>query len=77
MADIATLQSQLAEARAAYHDIMVNGATRAVRHNGKDVEFAPADAARLKSYIADLVGQLAALGVTETGGRTRARRIAF
>lgn len=77
MTDVATLKAWLAEARAALHDVCINGATRQLRHNMKEMQFSPPSAAELRAYIKDLEGQLVALGALDSGGRTRARRVAF
>jgi len=69
--DVATLQARLTEARDVLHDIMINGATRQLRHGMKEMLFSPMTAADLRAYISDLEGQL---GI---GGRARARRVAF
>lgn len=58
------LPTQLAEARAAYHELqMGRSAVTFVDSNGERVEFRPANAAKLAAYIRDLERQIA--------GRTR------
>lgn len=68
---MADLQSQLAEAEAALHDIRVNGATRRLRHGDKEEWFSPATVGDLQNYISTLKSQL---GI---GGRPASRRVIF
>lgn len=59
MADLATLQTRLAEAEDALHKLMTGGKTVAIRSsNGSMVTYGEADAAALRGYIADLRGQI-------------------
>lgn len=77
MTDVATLQARLAEAEAAYHKLMIGKLVVEIHHGaGETMRFAQAEKEKLLAYINDLKGQLAALGVG-TGGRARARRVAF
>ena len=77
MTDVATLQAQLQEARAALHEIALHGGVRRLRHGLKEMEFSAPTMGALRAYINDLEGQLVALGALPVGGRPRARRIAF
>lgn len=53
------LQTQLAEAKAAYHRLMLGGAARViVDQNGERVEFLSANAGKLAQYILSLEQQL-------------------
>lgn len=57
-----TLQTQLADAQAAYHRLMVGGAARVVvDQNGERVEFTSVSASSLFAYITSLKQQIAAL----------------
>jgi hypothetical protein len=59
-ADRALLQTQLIEARSAYHSLTVQGAARVVvDQNGERVEFTTVNSARLASYITSLELKLA------------------
>jgi len=54
-----TIQEQLIEARAAYHDLMTGGAVVEVTdQNGERMKYKPADAAKLSVYITRLESQL-------------------
>lgn len=63
---------RLAQAEAAYHDLMLTGGTQTLRHGDKTIEYGRQDAPRLAAYIRDLRGRMGL-----PGGRARARRIAF
>lgn len=73
--EIALLRQQLAEAEAAYHDLIVNGATQRLRHGDKEIQTSNPDPAKLAAYIATLKQRLIDAGQTvQGGGRARARR---
>jgi hypothetical protein len=56
---MATTPERLAEAEAAYHDLVRGRQARVfVDQNGERIEYTPANAARLAMYIADLKRQL-------------------
>lgn len=57
--DNATL---LAEAKAAYHDLMTGSAVVSVWYQGRRTEFRPANASQLKSYIEELERQTGGMG---------------
>lgn len=58
MADIETLQAQLNEAQAAYHQLMTGTAKVRVRYGEREVEYTRAKAGDLAAYIAGLKQQL-------------------
>lgn len=58
---MATNAEKLVEAEAAYHDLMVRGAVRVVvDQNSERVEYTAVNADKLRQYIADLKGLIAA-----------------
>lgn len=58
---MATTAELLAEARSAYHELMIGNQAVEVRDsNGESVRFTRADADRLRGYIKELEAQLAA-----------------
>lgn len=60
MATTEELTAQLAEAKAAYHDLQIGVSVRViVNQNGTRVEYTPASRVQLANYIADLERQLA------------------
>ncbi len=71
----AQLNTMLAEARAAYHDLILGRSARVViDQNGERVEFVAANSSKLYIYIQDLERQLAALQsvtTTPTNGPAR------
>lgn len=73
MADLAQLQTWLAEAQNAYHTVVIGGGvTVVVDQNGERVEYSRANADRLGKYIASLQAQInSLLGVAVTGGPLR------
>ena len=76
--DLATLQSYLANAQAAYHALMTGQSLVEIRHNEREMRYTQVNRSALVSYIADLKGQIARLtGQPVTGGRGRARPIFF
>ncbi len=78
MTDVATLQSYLADAEAKLHQLATGQSVVEIRHGmNKYMRFNVARIGELRAYIADLKGQLVALGVLSSGGRPRARRVAF
>lgn len=65
----AVLQTRLAAAELAYHNLCIGGQARViVDQNGERVEFTAANSSRLAAYIADLKRQLA---TCSTGGPLR------
>lgn len=55
-----TTTELLAEAKAAYHELMIGNQAVEVRDsNGESVRFTRADASRLKGYIKELEAQIA------------------
>jgi hypothetical protein len=70
-AEIATWRSQLAEAEAALHSIMVNGSVARLRHGDKSMEWNAQNVGALRGYIAELRGRLG------FSGRGSARRVNF
>jgi hypothetical protein len=68
MPTTAELQVYLTEAEAAYRAVVTGGAIIEVRDSsGESVRYSPANASRLKAYIAELKAQL--LGKTPTPHR--------
>jgi hypothetical protein len=58
-AQLVDLKKQIADARAAYHSLQTGRQPRVVvDQNGERVEFAPANLARLYTYIMQLEAQL-------------------
>lgn len=71
MAELTTAQ-KLAEARAAYHEIMTGQAvSRFVDQNGESVQYTRANIKQLESYIAKLEAELANPGVRPYRGPIR------
>lgn len=70
MATLEQLQTWLAEAQTAYHNVVIGGGvTVVVDQNGERVEYSRANASTLAKYIATLQAQInAMLGVAVTGG---------
>ncbi|PWC47162.1 phage head-tail joining protein [Azospirillum sp. TSA6c] len=60
MTDVTTLETWLAEARAAHHALRLGQQKVSVRFGDRVVEYAPANATQLASYIASLERQIAA-----------------
>lgn len=59
------LTTMLAEARAAYHELMMGNKPRVVvDQNGERVEFVAANSQKLYAYIQSIQGQLDALTTT-------------
>jgi hypothetical protein len=80
MTDIATLQSRLTEAENALHQINLGQNVAEIWHgNNERMRFNNANLGTLRAYIAELKGQLAALGVQVSGygRRIRARQVYF
>jgi negative regulator of sigma E activity len=73
MADLAQLQTWLAEAQSAYHTAMLSGTvTVVVDQNGERIEYGRNNPANLLKYIAMLQAQINVLmGVAVTGGPLR------
>lgn len=72
MNDDETLRQRLAEAEQALHEVELGQSTTALRDaSGRQVTFTPADAVRLRAYIASLKQQLG------FGGRPAARPVYF
>lgn len=60
MATTEELTAQLAEAKQAYHDLLIGVSVRViVNQNGTRVEYTPGNRSALSNYIADLERQLA------------------
>lgn len=77
MADLTTLQAQLAEAQTAYHNLTIGGAARVfVDQNGERVEYVAANASNLLAYIMRLQ-QAIACGGSDPFPRPRAIGICF
>lgn len=72
MADLSTLQTQLAEAEAAYHKLMTGSERVIVQFGEMHVRYTPSNAGALAGYIASLKSQIVAAGGTVTGSRRRA-----
>ena len=70
-ADIALWQTQLAEAEAALHSILVNGSIARMRHGDKSMEWNAQNVGTLRAYTAELRGKLG------LSGRGPARRVSF
>lgn len=64
------LQTRLAEAQAALHDILTGASVRSVTDsNGEKVEYRAVDIARLRAYIQELQAQVdAEAGTTVNNG---------
>lgn len=78
MADVATLQTQLAEAEAALHAKLTGSQVSKSGTDGNTIEFSQISLTELRGYIADLKRQLRALGVdTGTPGGGASRRVVF
>ena len=69
--EIALWRTQLAEAEAALHSIVVNGSVARMRHGHKSMEWNAQNVGTLRAYIAELRGRLGLLG------RGSARRVSF
>lgn len=72
MTDLATLQTRLAEAEAAYHQLLTGAKAATVGSAGRNVSYTQADAPRLAAYISNLKSQVAALDSTSASRRRRA-----
>jgi len=68
MADLETLQTQLSEAEAAYHLLMMGKATTQLQLNGRMVIYKASEADTLKAYIVQLESKISVLN----GGATSA-----
>lgn len=65
-----SIETQIAEAEAALHDLATGRAVRVVvDQNGERVEYAPSTMTRLRAYLADLKAQAA--GSTSVSGPMR------
>ena len=69
--DIALWRTQLAEAEAALHSIVINGGVARMRHGDKNMEWNAQNVGTLRAYIAELRGRLG------LPGRGSARRVSF
>lgn len=65
MSDLTTLKTQLADAKAAYHQLVLGNKMVEIRVGGRWMQKTPADKAGLKEYIRELTGQVSRL---EGGG---------
>lgn len=72
MAVLATLQTRLGEAEAAYHRLMTGAMEVEVQHETMTVKYSEASLKNLQSYIADLKAQIQAAGGSVDGLRRRA-----
>lgn len=71
MADLATLQTRLQEAEAAYHRLVTGTKVVEIEHGDMRQKYTAADAGALAGYIADLRAQIAAAGGSDSGGLPR------
>lgn len=71
MADLTTLQARLDEAETAYHRLMTGSLEESIGLGDMQVRYTRSEANKLKSYMAELRSDIAALGGT-TGARRRA-----
>jgi len=69
--DITLRRTQLAEAEAALHSIVINGSVARMRHGDKSMEWNAQNVGTLRAYIAELRGKLG------LPGRGSARRVSF
>jgi hypothetical protein len=69
--DIATWRTQLSEAEAALHSIVINGGVARMRHGDKSMEWNAQNVGTLRAYIAELRSKLG------LAGRGFARRVSF
>lgn len=68
MADLAQLQTRLAEAENAHHDLQTGRMARVfVDQNGERVEYVSANSWRLSAYIQELKRQISALQGSTVG----------
>lgn len=72
MADLATLQSRLADAETARHNLVIGGQVEDVQHGDMRQRYTKADLPRLDAYISDLRAQIVAAGGSVDGLRRRA-----
>jgi hypothetical protein len=71
---MATLQEQLIEAQAAYHDLLIGKAVAEFRdQSGEVVRYTQADRRELNAYISDLKAQIAVAAGTASIGPLRVR----
>lgn len=80
MADLAVLQSRLAEAESALHDLQIGKRVVEVWRDGRRVTFTSAQDSigNLESYITELTGQIATItGVASTDWRSNRRAARF
>lgn len=61
MADLATLQTWLTEAELAHHRLATGSQEESAQHDGMSLTYTRADMGKLKVYIGDLKGQIAAI----------------
>jgi len=70
MADISQLQARLAEAEAAYHQLVTGAMTASVGAGDQQVAFTRFNLPDLRNYMAELRAQItAALGLSRAGSR--------
>lgn len=67
MADLATLQSRLADAEAAYHSLAIGALAVEVQHSDMRQRYTEANRGELAAYIASLKAQIVAAGGSVTG----------
>lgn len=77
MPDLATLQSNLAEAEAALHALTIGNQRVVVERQGTKITYTAANVSTLKSYIATLKSQIAAAGGTIPGVQLPRRGILY
>lgn len=71
MADLATLQSRLADAETAYHKLVTGTKTVEIQHGEMRQKYTETTMANLRAYIEDLKSQIEALGGSDVGQRRR------
>lgn len=76
MADIAILETQLAEARAALHQLQLGALQVAVEYDGRRVQFSPTSVGRLETYVKTLEDRIAR-ATGDRSGRRRSLRVTF
>ncbi len=71
MADLATLQTRLAEAESAFHKLVIGGQAVEIQHGDMRKRYTPGEAGELASYIDRLKSEIELLGGTVAGLRRR------
>jgi len=75
MADLATLQTRLTEAEAAYHRLMTGASEVTVQILDQRISYSEANANQLATYIDRLKAEIAAAGGTVAGPKRRALEV--